>query len=80
MIELTYQYDNLTGCEQGWTMFTPNLGPAVGTFLGINILFSDGSEEVVPSINEPDPRGYVRLGGARMRKLEGQLVRSRRGA
>jgi hypothetical protein len=70
----TDRYANFTGCEQGWTMFRPNLARSA-PFLTACITFDDGSTELVHSQNEPDVHSYVRMGGARLRKLESCLYR-----
>jgi hypothetical protein len=70
----TKSYNRLTGCEQGWTMFTPPLW-RMAPFLTVRIEFADGTDAVLPSLNAIDPQSYLRLGGARLRKLETSLYR-----
>lgn len=67
--KVTRRYCKLTGCEQGWSMFTPNLARSA-PFLAARIVFDDGSDALLLSPGEPDPKGYFRLSGSRLRKLE----------
>ncbi len=70
----TFVHSRLTGTEQGWGLFGGNRDRWVG-FLAARIEFADGSQPFeVRSPNEPDPRSFFRLGGARLRKLENCLV------
>jgi hypothetical protein len=72
----TFVYSRLTGTEQGWGLFGGNLDRRA-PFLAARIEFADGSEPfVVRSANEPDPRSFFRVGGARLRKLESCLYRA----
>jgi hypothetical protein len=68
----TSRYGNLCGVPQGWRMFTAPLARSA-PFLAARIEFTDGSREELRSLNEPDPRSFVRLGGWRLRKLEDHL-------
>jgi hypothetical protein len=70
----TKAYNKFTGCEQGWSMFTPQLA-RTAPFLTVRIEFSDGTNEVIPSLNAVDPQSFFRFGGARLRKLETSLYR-----
>jgi hypothetical protein len=70
---ITWRYANFTGAGQGWSMFTPNLARGA-PFLAGRIDFTDGSSELIRSFNEPDPQSYIRIGFARVRKLEDNIV------
>jgi hypothetical protein len=77
----TRNYGRVFAVEQGWSMFTPNLARG-GSFLTARLEFSDGSEELVKSPNEPAlesddkprPKPFLRMGGWRQRKLEDSLA------
>jgi hypothetical protein len=70
----THYYGDFVGIDQDWRMFTPPLAKEV-SFLASRLEFSDGSEQLLLSENEPpDLKSYVRYGGWRQRKLEDQLV------
>src|SRR5438105_4172765 len=68
----TKNYGNFLGIEQGWNLFA---GPVARSalFLTARIEFDDGTEALVYSENEPDPKRYFRVGGWRQRKLEDYL-------
>ena len=70
---LTARFGNAVGCEQEWVMFRPPMARG-GSFLAVRFEFTDGSKELLPSDNEPDPKAYFRLGGWQTRKLEDQLL------
>ena len=67
------QYANFNGIDQDWKMFTPPLARS-DPFLAVRIVFTDGSDEVLLSDNEPDPRSFFRFGGWRQRRLEDVVV------
>jgi hypothetical protein len=78
----TAYYGNITGAEQGWSMFTPNLARSA-PFLAARIEFADGTSDLLKSDNEPRMVeaedgtyriSYVRIGHARQRKLEDNLL------
>ncbi|HVS39458.1 MAG TPA: hypothetical protein VMS17_28125 [Gemmataceae bacterium] len=71
--DATSRYANFNGIDQNWKMFTPPLSRSA-QFLAVRIEFSDGSDELILSDEEPDPHGFFRFGGWRQRKLEYQLV------
>jgi hypothetical protein len=76
----TTRYGAFFGVEQGWPMFSGPLSRS-GPFPAVEIIFADGTEELILSANEPaDPNSYFRLGGERMRKLEDYLTNSAAGA
>ena len=54
-------------------MFVPPLARSA-SFLAARIEFTDGTDLILRSDNEPDPLGYFRFGGWRQRKLEDYLV------
>jgi len=63
-----------TGSVQGWTLFTPPIA-RVGGFPAVEIVFSDGSRELVLSDNEPaDRTSFFRAGRLRLRRLEDYLL------
>jgi hypothetical protein len=70
----TWKYGNFFGIDQGWTMFGPPVARSA-PFLAARIEFSDGSQDMVYSVNEPDPTAFFRAGGWRQRKLEDYLAR-----
>jgi hypothetical protein len=69
----TWKYLNGVGCEQRFSMFSPPVARGA-PFLAFRYEFTDGSSELVPSAQEPDPTSFFRLGGWQRRKLEGYLV------
>jgi len=70
----TYYYGNFAGVQQGWSMFSPEMARRA-PFLTARIDFTDGSQEVLSSENEPaDPSRFFRFGGWRQRKLEDSLL------
>jgi len=80
--DVTYYYTHVTGMEQGWSMFTPNLARSA-PFLTARIEFTDETSELVKSENEPALTeaenekyaiSYLRIGHARQRKLEDNLL------
>ena len=71
--DATRHYGNFNGIDQDWRMFTPPLSRSA-VFLAARVEFTDGSDEVVLSEEEPDPRSFYRFGGWRQRKLEYQLA------
>jgi hypothetical protein len=71
--DATSRYADFNGIDQNWRMFGPPLARS-DQFLAARIEFTDGSDEVLLSENEPDPRGFIRLGGWRQRRLEDALV------
>src|SRR5262245_22497506 len=66
---VTWKYENFLGVEQGWCMFRPQLARKA-PFLAARLEFTDGSEELVLSLNELGTGSYFRAGGWRQRKLE----------
>jgi hypothetical protein len=50
--KLTTGYARFAGVEQGWSMFTPNMARGC-SFLAARIEFTDGTEAVLRSPNEP---------------------------
>jgi hypothetical protein len=72
----TENYSNFTGVRQGWSMFSPPLARSV-EFLTVRLDFTDGSEEMVYSENEPDPTDFLRVGGWRQRRLEDYMADTR---
>ncbi len=66
------RYGAFCGIEQGWRLFS---GPMArrAPFLAARLDFTDGSEELLTSENEPDPTAFFRAGGWRQRKLEDYL-------
>jgi hypothetical protein len=71
--DATMHYGNFSGIDQNWRMFVPPLARSA-PFLGTRIEFTDGTDEVLRSDNEPDPLAFFRFGGWRQRKLEDYLV------
>lgn len=67
------RYANFNGIDQDWKMFAPPLARS-DPFLAVRLEFSDGSDELVLSDNEPNPRAFFRFGGWRQRRLEDHLV------
>ena len=71
--DATRRYGHFNGIDQNWRMFAPPLARSA-QFLAARIDFTDGSDAVLLSENEPDPRGFFRVGGWRQRRLEDVLV------
>jgi hypothetical protein len=70
----TWKFTNTVGLEQRWTMFSPPMARK-GDFLAVRLEFTDGSQEMIRSDNEPtDPTSYLRVGGWQIRKLEDYLA------
>jgi hypothetical protein len=67
------RYANFNGIDQNWKMFTPPLARS-DAFLAARLEFTDSTQDVLLSDNEPDPRGFFRFGGWRQRRLEDILV------
>lgn len=70
---VTRRYASLAGQEQGWCMFAAPLARKA-YFPAVRIHFTDGSDELMTSGNEPDPNDYRRFGGWRQRKLEDTIA------
>lgn len=69
----TWRFINFIGLEQRWTMFSPPMARDA-EFLAIRIEFTDGTQELLRSDNEPhNPDCYFRIGGWQGRKLEDYL-------
>ncbi len=66
-------YANFCGIDQNWKMFVPPLARSA-SFLAARVEFTDGTDELLRSDNEPEPLSYFRFGGWRQRKLEDYLV------
>jgi hypothetical protein len=71
--DATRHYGNFAGIDQNWSMFVPPMARSA-SFLAARVEFTDGTEDLLRSDNEPDPLGYFRFGGWRQRKLEDYLV------
>jgi hypothetical protein len=71
--DATRDYGNFCGIDQNWKMFVPPLARSA-SFLAARVEFTDGTDELILSDNEPDPLRYFRFGGWRQRKLEDYLV------
>jgi len=71
--DATRHYGNFAGIDQNWRMFVPPMARSA-SFLAARIEFTDGTDELIRSDNEPDPLSYFRFGGWRERKLEDYLV------
>jgi hypothetical protein len=71
--DFTYRFTNLVGIEQRWVMFGAPLSRDVD-FLTVRLEFTDASQEVLLSANEPNPTRYFRFGGWQVRKLEDYLL------
>jgi hypothetical protein len=71
--DATRYYGNFAGIDQNWRMFTPPLARSA-PFLAARVEFTDGTDVILCSDNEPDPLSYFRFGGWRQRKLEDYLV------
>ncbi len=71
--DATDRYANFNGIDQDWKMFAPPLARS-DPFLAVQLEFSDGSDEVVLSDNEPNPSAFFRFGGWRQRRLEDHLI------
>jgi hypothetical protein len=69
----TFKYTNLVGIEQRWVMFSPPVS-RWAAFLAVRLEFTDGTQAVLYSDNEPDPRSFFRVGGWQQRKLEDALL------
>jgi hypothetical protein len=72
----TWRYANFLGLEQGWDMFTPPLARGA-SYLAARLEFTDGTDLLFLSENEPDPKSYLRMSGWRQRKLEAILLRAK---
>jgi hypothetical protein len=71
--DATRHYGNFTGIDQNWRMFVPPMARSA-SFLAARVEFTDGTDVLLRSDNEPDPLSYFRFGGWRQRKLEDYLV------
>jgi hypothetical protein len=72
----TERFTLLAGFEQDWCMFGPPMAKSAD-FLAVRLEFTDGSEEVMYSDNEPrDWKCYFRVGDWQDRKLENQIMRA----
>ncbi len=71
--DATRYYGNFSGIDQNWRMFVPPMARSA-SFLAARVEFTDGTDVVLHSANEPDPLAYLRFGGWRQRKLEDYLV------
>jgi hypothetical protein len=71
--DATRHYGNFSGIDQNWRMFVPPMARSA-PFLAARIEFTDGTDDVQRSDNEPDPLAFFRYGGWRQRKLEDYLV------
>ncbi len=71
------RYERYTSMDQAWGMFSSPLFRTL-PFPAVRITFSDGGSELVRSSNEPeDLTRFLRIGGARLRKLEHSFVTNR---
>jgi hypothetical protein len=66
--KLTRGYGRFFGIEQGWSMFTPNMARGV-SFMAARIEFTDHSEVVIRSPNEPVWEADDASGDAKATKL-----------
>jgi hypothetical protein len=69
----TIRFGSYCGIEQGWFMFGSPLARRTH-FPAVLIQFTDGSDTLMLSGNEPDPDHFWRLGGFRQRKLEDHIA------
>lgn len=69
----TRKYGNFLGIEQGWRLF-PGPMARYDLFLAARIEFTDDTEAMIYSENEPDLKAFFRVGGWRLRKMEDYLA------